>query len=73
MKAMEKLQTSEFVTEKRLIAERRDLIKRAARYLDSARGRNVAEALWIQYYDRCFESGEINAIQWLADKTGDAL
>jgi hypothetical protein len=72
MKAMEKLQTSEFVTKKRLIAERRDLIKRAARYLDSARGR-MAEALWIQYYDRCFESGEMDAIQWLAHKTGDAL
>ena len=73
MKAMEKLDKPEFVTEKKLIAEKRDRIKRAARYLDSARSRNVAEALWIQYYDMCFESSEMDAVQWLADKTGDAF
>jgi hypothetical protein len=72
-KAMERLNEPEFATEKKRIAEKKDLIKRATRYLNSVRTRNVTEMQWVQYYDRCFDSGEMDAVQWLAKKTGDAF
>jgi hypothetical protein len=73
LKTMEKLTGPEFATEKNRIAEKKDLIKRAARYLNSVRAHNVTEMQWVQYYDRCFDSGEMDAVQWLAEKTGDAF
>jgi len=73
LKTMEKLTGPEFATEKNRIAEKKDLIKRAARYLNSVRTHNVTEMQWVQYYDRCFDSGEMDAVQWLAEKTGDAF
>jgi hypothetical protein len=73
MKTMEKLNGPEFASEKKRIAETKDRIKRATRYLNSARTRNVTEMQWIQYYDRCLSSGEMDAVQWLAGKTGDTF
>lgn len=70
-KAAEKLKGAEFGTEARRIAERKLSIKRAVRYLDSARTRRVTESQWVDYYDRCFESGELEAIQALARMRGD--
>jgi hypothetical protein len=69
-KAAEKLRGVEFGAEARRIAERKESIKRATRYLDSARTREVTETQWVEYYDRCFDSGEMEAIQALAREMG---
>lgn len=73
LKAMEKLGGTAFENEKKRIAEQKEHIKRATQYLQSARTRKITESEWVQYYDKCFEDGEMEAINWLAQKTGDSL
>ncbi len=70
VKAMDKLGGPEFADQKKQIADRKELIKRAARYQESVEKLNVTEAQWVQFYDRSFESGEMEAIQWLAETRG---
>jgi hypothetical protein len=70
-KAMERLKGSDFSADTKQIAERKERIKRASRYLDSARTGNVTEGQWVGYYDRCFATGEMEAVQALARITGD--
>jgi hypothetical protein len=72
-KAMEKLNGRDSEPEKKRIAERKERIKRAARYLDSAWTRNITEAQWVEYFDQSFEIGEMEAVQALAQKMGDAF
>ena len=72
-KAMERLKGADFSAESRRIAERKERIKRAAAYLDSAQTRNVTESQWVEYYDKCFEAGEMEAVRGLAKITGDKL
>jgi hypothetical protein len=69
-KAAEKLRGVEFGAEARRIAERKESIKRATSYLDSARTRKVTETRWVEYYDQCFAIGEMEAIQALAKSMG---
>jgi hypothetical protein len=73
VKAMDKLGGPEFADQKKQIADRKELIKRAARYQESVEKLNVTEAQWVQFYDRSFESGEMEAIQWLAETRGETF
>ncbi|PWU16467.1 MAG: hypothetical protein C5B50_13560 [Verrucomicrobia bacterium] len=73
LRAMEKLDGPQFAMAKRRITEQKERIKHATRYLGSVRTRNVTEKQWVQYYDRCFKSGEMDAVQWLAEKMGDTF
>ena len=72
-KAAEHLSGAEYKMEASRAAERKGRIKRASGFLDSARTRHVTEAQWVEYYDRCFEVGEMDAVQALAKMTGDTF
>lgn len=63
----------EFGAEAARLAEKKESLKRATRYLDSSRTRKVTKAQWVEYYDRCFDSGEMEAIQALARVLGDTF
>jgi hypothetical protein len=64
---------NEFAGEARRIADQKGRIKRATVYLDSARTRHVSESQWVQYFDRCFGVGELEAIEALAKANGDTF
>jgi hypothetical protein len=68
-----KMGGAEFAGEPQRIAEQKGRIKRATAYLDSARTRHVSESRWVEYYDRCFGVGELEAIEALAKANGDTF
>ena len=65
-KAMDKLTVGDFRAERARIAERRDRIKRAARYETRAERTRITEKRWVDYLDACFDSDEMSAIEALA-------
>ena len=72
-KASEHLGGAEYRMQASGAAERKGRIKRANAFLNSARTRHVTEAQWVEYYDRCFDVGEMEAVQALAKITGDTF
>ena len=49
------------------------MIKPTSRYLEAVRTRNVTEKQLVQYYDRCFDACEMDAVQWLMEQAGDSV
>jgi hypothetical protein len=72
-RAMEKRPGGDFDTETERIARRKESVKRAAGYLDSARTGKVTENEWVEYYNKSFAEGEMEAVRALARLTGDRL
>ncbi len=73
IKAMEKVGGAEFATARKEIAERKDRIKSANRYLTSTRAWSATETQWIEFSDRSFKSDEMEGARWLAQQTGDTF
>jgi hypothetical protein len=70
-KAGAKLDSAAFAEDAKRIAERKEAIKRATKYLNSERTRKATEKQWVEYYDKSFDSGEMEAVRALAMMLGD--